>query len=68
MTSVIKVIYKGKTLVLTDLYNDYSIAKNKKQTYIPKICSIFNLTGLRHLLNPKIPTSRRNAVFFVKFS
>lgn len=44
MTSVIKVIYKGKTLVLTDLYNDYSIAKNKKQTYIPKICSIFNLT------------------------
>ena len=22
------------------------------------------LTGLRHLLNPKIPTSRRNAVFF----
>ena len=23
-----------------------------------------SLTGLRHLLNPKIPTSRRNAVFF----
>ena len=44
MTSVIKVIYKGNTLVLTDLYNDYSIAKSKKQTYIPKICSIFNLT------------------------
>ena len=31
-------------LVLVDLYNDYSIAKNKKQTYIPKICSIFDLT------------------------
>jgi len=44
MTSVIKVIYKGNTLVLTDLYNDYSIAKSKKQTYIPKICSIFGLT------------------------
>ena len=23
-----------------------------------------DLSGLRHLLNPKIPTSRRNAVFF----
>ena len=31
-------------LVLVVLYNDYSIAKNKKQTYIPKICSILNLT------------------------
>ena len=47
---------------------DYSIAKSKKQTYIPKICSIFNLTGLRHLLNPKIHTSRRNAVFFLSNS
>ena len=55
-------------VLVVNLYNDYSIAKIKKQTYIPKICSIFNLTGLRHLLNPKIPTSRRNAVFFVKFS
>lgn len=32
-------------LVLIDLYNDYSIAKYKKQTYIPKICSIFDLTS-----------------------
>ena len=51
-------------VLVVNLYNDYSIAKLKKQTYIPKICSIFNLTGLRHLLNPKIHTSRRNAVFF----
>lgn len=32
-------------LVLVVLYNDYSIAKNKKQTYIPKICSILSLTS-----------------------
>ena len=45
MTSVIKLIGKSKTPVLADLYNDYSIAKSKKQTYIPKICSIFDLTS-----------------------
>lgn len=32
-------------VLVVNLYNDYSIAKIKKQTYIPKICSIFGLTS-----------------------
>ena len=32
-------------VLVVNLYNDYSIAKIKKQTYIQKICSIFDLTS-----------------------
>lgn len=47
--------------------------KCQKQDYMicPTACQAifcifqaFIVSGLRHLLNPKIPTSRRNAVFF----